>query len=225
LESLIRPLLHEGTAILTLQNGLGSEEELAGLFGQERILGGLAFVCINRVAPGQIHHSDYGLIKLGEFGRPPSPRAGQIVEMFKAASVPCELLSDLALGRWEKLIWNVPFNGLGGAMDWSTDVLMNSEHGRALVRAIMEEVVATARAAGVGLSPALVEDNLRRTGTMGPYRSSMQVDRQMHRSMEIEAIIGNPLRVARSRGAATPKIEMLYQLLKAGEGASKNTSG
>ncbi len=217
LEAMIRPLLHDSTVILTLQNGLGSEEELAGLFGTGRILGGLAFVCINRLAPGRIEHTDYGLIKLGEFGRPPSARARQIAEMFASSNVPCQVLEDLSLGRWEKLIWNVPFNGLGGAMDWSTEILMGSEYGRALVRAIMGEVVATANAAGVNVPASLIEDNIRRTQTMGPYRSSMQIDRQMHRPMETEAIIGNPLRVAQSLGVPTPKIEMLYQLLRAGE--------
>lgn len=217
-ERLIRPLLHERTAILTLQNGLGSEEQLAGLFGAERVLGGLAFVCINRIAPGEISHTDYGLIKLGEFRRAASPRARQIVEMLKASNVPCQVLDDVVLGRWEKLIWNIPFNGLGGAMDWSTDILMKSHDGVALVRTIMEEVVATAHAAGVDLPASLIEDNIARTQTMGPYRSSMQIDRQMHRPMEIEAIIGNPLRVAKSLGVPVPRIEMLYQLLKTGRG-------
>ena len=220
LEPLIRPLLKDSTAILTLQNGLGSEEELANLFGSDRILGGLAFVCINRLAPGQIDHTDYGLIKLGELGRPPSPRAHQIVQIFASSNVPCELLKNLALGRWEKLIWNVPFNGLGGAMDWATDMLMNSEHGTALVRALMEEVVATANAAGVNLPASLVEDNIRRTQSMGAYRSSMQVDRQMHRPMEIQTIIGNPLRMAQSLGVPTPKMEMLYQMLNVTEASS-----
>jgi len=211
---LVGPLLGEQTAILTLQNGLGSEEELAGLFGAERILGGLAFVCINRVAPGEIHHSDYGLIKLGEFGRGCSPRVRQIVQIFSQSQVPCQELENVAQGRWEKLIWNVPFNGLGGALDWTTEVLMKSEHGTAMVREIMQEVVTTAQAAGVSLPASLIDDNIRRTTTMGAYRSSMQVDRQMHRPMEIEAIIGNPLRVAQRLGIAAPRMQMLYQLLK-----------
>jgi 2-dehydropantoate 2-reductase len=132
------------------------------------------------------------------------------------------LLEDVVFGRWEKLIWNVPFNGLGGAMDWSTDVLMGSAEGVALVRAIMLEVVAAAHAAGVKIPESLVEDNIRRTGTMGPYRSSMQIDRQMHRPMEIEAIIGNPLRVAESLGLASPNMQMLYQLLKICEAGSSS---
>src|SRR5215207_1962756 len=84
LPRLVTPLLHEKTAILTLQNGLGNEDDLARLFGGERVLGGIAFVCINRIAAGQLHHTEAGFIRLGEFagetGR--SARAERIVEMF-----------------------------------------------------------------------------------------------------------------------------------------------
>ncbi|HLL89706.1 MAG TPA: 2-dehydropantoate 2-reductase N-terminal domain-containing protein, partial [Tepidisphaeraceae bacterium] len=128
-EPLVRPLLAEHTAILTLQNGLGNEEQLAEFFGPHRILGGLAFVCINRLAAGHVRHTDYGFIKLGEFagtGPTPgdSPRARAIADLFTAAKVPCSVLPDLKLGRWEKLVWNVPFNGLGAALDLATDQLL-----------------------------------------------------------------------------------------------------
>jgi 2-dehydropantoate 2-reductase len=66
-KQLIPPLLHENTAILTLQNGLGNEDDLASLFGRERVLGGIAFVCINRVAPGELQHTEAGYIRIGEY--------------------------------------------------------------------------------------------------------------------------------------------------------------
>ena len=64
--SLLPELVGPGTALLTLQNGLGNEEQLAGLFGPERVLGGLCFVCLNRTAPGHIEHTAHGDIFLGE---------------------------------------------------------------------------------------------------------------------------------------------------------------
>src|SRR5262245_30903571 len=66
---LLPPLVGPQTAVLTLQNGLGNEEQLAKLFPIEQILGGLCFVCINRIEPGVIRHMDHGLIMLGEFQR------------------------------------------------------------------------------------------------------------------------------------------------------------
>jgi 2-dehydropantoate 2-reductase len=212
-EQLISPLLHDRTAILTLQNGLGNEDRLAELFGAERVIGGLAFVCINRLEPGLIRHTDYGLIKIGEFGRPITPRLRRLSDIFNASNVKCQMLENLAMGRWEKLVWNVPFNGLGAALDATTDVLVGSEEGLRLVREIMQEVVATAHAEGVMISPDLVQQNIDKTLTMGPYRSSMQIDRQVGRPMEHEAIIGEVARRARKHGVNVPQIEFIYRLL------------
>lgn len=213
LKQLITPVLHESTAVLTLQNGLGNEQTLAELFGEQRVLGGLAFVCINRISPGEIHHSDYGLIKIGEYHPGITARLKQLHAIFNASKIECQMLDHLALGRWEKLVWNVPFNGLGAAMDLTSDRIVGNASGLALAREIMREVVATAHAIGVMIDPALVEQNIAKTLTMGPYKSSMQIDRQVGRPMEIEAIIGAPLKVAQSAGVPTPCIEMLYRQL------------
>jgi 2-dehydropantoate 2-reductase len=213
--ALIGPLLHDNTAILTLQNGLGNEEALADLFGPQRILGGLAFTCINRIGPGEIHHMDHGLIRLGEFrlaGR--SERSKAIAQMFNDSRVHCQVLDDLRYGRWEKLVWNIPFNGLGAALDLTTDRLMASARGIALLRQVMTEVVATAAALGVNLAPGTVEHQIERTRTMGAYQTSMQIDRQRGRALETEAIIGRPLSEARRVNVATPAIAWIYEMLK-----------
>src|SRR5262245_26008657 len=110
---LLPPLVGPHTAVLTLQNGLGNEEELAKLFPVEQILGGLCFVCLNRVEPGVIHHMDHGLIVLGEFRRWPEPRTHDIASQFRNAGVNCKVATDVARAHWEQLVWNIPFNGLG----------------------------------------------------------------------------------------------------------------
>jgi len=78
MRELLPPLLHERTAVLTLQNGLGSDELVARLFGAERVLGGLCFVCLNRVtgADGALAIECYhpGSVSLGELGRPATDR-------------------------------------------------------------------------------------------------------------------------------------------------------
>jgi 2-dehydropantoate 2-reductase len=214
LDSLIRPLLKPDTAILTLQNGLGNEQILADLFGAKNILGGMAFVCINRVAPGHIVHSDHGLIRLGEFcGSAASDRAEKIAKIFSASNVPCKVLDNLAYGRWEKIIWNVPFNGLGALLDLTTDQLIGCEPGLAMVRQLMREIIAIAKTTGVQMPDSIVELKIEHTRTMGAYKSSMQIDRQMHRPMEIEAILGQPLRAAQTHHVASPALAALYSLL------------
>src|SRR5262249_15604753 len=103
-ERLLPPLIGPTTAILTLQNGLGNEERLASLFPPEQILGGLCFVCLNRIAPGVVQHIDHGRVVLGEFGRPPQPRTHEIASLFRQAGIPCDVTEDLARSHWEKLV-------------------------------------------------------------------------------------------------------------------------
>ncbi len=112
---LLGPLVGPDTAVLTLQNGLGNEERLAALFRPEQVLGGLCFVCLNRLQPGVIHHIDHGQVILGEFGRWPEPRTHDLASVFRNAGVPCKVTNNLARAHWEKLTWNIPFNGLGVA--------------------------------------------------------------------------------------------------------------
>jgi 2-dehydropantoate 2-reductase len=210
LEELIRPVLKDESVILTLQNGLGNEDELADLFGPDRIMGGMAFVCINRVGPGQISHTDHGMIRIGEPKGGISDRARRISEIFSKANVPCAAVENLHYGRWEKLVWNVPFNGLGAALLMTTDQLIGSDHGLSLVRRLMHEVIQTCNALGISMELSVTEEKIRYTQTMGAYKTSMQIDREVGRLMEVESVIGRPLQEARKRGVSTPCIEMLY---------------
>jgi 2-dehydropantoate 2-reductase len=215
LRELVEPVLKPESAILTLQNGLGNEELLAELFGRERVLGGMAFVCINRPSPGEIFHTDHGMIRLGEHFGDKSDRSKKLAELFRSSQVPCEVLHDLTSGRWDKLIWNVPFNGLGAALDLTTDRIIGSQHGLSLVRRLMLEVISAAGSVGVSFDLSVIEEKIQHTQTMGSYKTSMQIDRQMGRPMEIEAIIGNPLRSAQKSLIPTPIMGMLYDMLRA----------
>ena len=211
-QPLIQPLLKPHSLILTLQNGLGNEEQLAKLFPSHPILGGLAFVCLNRTAPGVIHHTDYGTVTVGQLIEGQTALAQQVVSLFASAGIDCRLLQSLRHGRWEKLVWNVPFNGLGAVLDMNTEQLMNSPHGLHLLRTIMAEVITAANALSIPLPASLIDSRLDFTRTMGPYHSSMQLDRHFNRPMEIEAILGNPVRAASAANVPTPYMTMLYNL-------------
>jgi 2-dehydropantoate 2-reductase len=215
---LIGPLVRDGTVILSIQNGLGTDERLAELFGAggaARVIGGLAFVCINRIGPGVIHHMSHGMVRIGEFGGGRSPRTEQIARMFVRCGVKCEVLESLKKGRWEKLIWNIPFNGLGAVMDLTTDRLIASGEGRKLIGDLMGEVMAAGRADGVTFDVSteeMISRQIRATEGMGAYRSSMQIDRQEGRALEAEAILGEPLRRGTRAGVGMPRLAALYEM-------------
>jgi 2-dehydropantoate 2-reductase len=220
LRHLVWPLVGEKTILLTLQNGLGNEDELARHFGAERVVGGVAFVCINRTGPGIIDHISHGLIHIGDFvgGAEASRRVEEIAEDFRSAKIRCQAIPDLLSARWQKLVWNIPFNGLGAVLDMTTDRVLGSDTGRGLVSALMEEVVDGAMGQGLAMPAGIIEKQIGRTPEMGAYASSMQIDRQQGRPLEIEAILGEPMRRANHAGVPTPHLATLYQMAKMVDG-------
>ena len=232
---LLPPLVGPRTAVCTLQNGLGNEEQLAALFPAEQILGGLCFVCLNRVEPGVIQHLDHGRVVLGEFRRWPEPRTQDLAARFRHAGIPCKVTDDLARAHWEKLVWNIPFNGLGvasragldavlaGRVDpaapprpcLTTDQLLADDRWLALVRELMLETIHAARALGLAVAEAEADTHIARTRTMGAYRASTLIDFERGQPLELESLFLEPLRQARRAGVATPRLESLCGVLRA----------
>jgi len=233
---LLPPLVGPHTAVVTLQNGLGNIEQLARLFAPQQILGGLCFVCLNRLEPGIIHHMDYGLVVLGEFQRPAGPRTHKLAAMLQDAGVPCKVTDKLAQAQWEKLVWNIPFNGLGvagtaglhafthppsaGAPLRSvgpclpTDKLLADPHWEKLVRELMMEIIHTARALGHKIPDSTAADRIARTRTMGAYKASTLLDFERRQPLELESMFLEPLRQAQSAGVPVPRLAALCQVLQ-----------
>jgi 2-dehydropantoate 2-reductase len=231
---LLPPVVGPHTAVLTLQNGLGNEDALAKLFPVEQILGGLCYVCLNRIEPGVIQHTAHGRILMGEFQRWPEPRTHDIAGAFRHAGVPCAVADNLERAHWDKLVWNVPFNGLGvaGAAGieamlnpqlpvtrvqpvMTTDQLLADPRWFALVRELMLEIIAAANAKGLVIDPAYAQANIDRTLEMGAYRASTLVDYERGQPLELESLFLEPLRQARAAGVATPRLARLGEVLKA----------
>lgn len=212
---LVPPLLGEKTMVLTLQNGLGNEEFLAENFGAERVLGGLCFVCLNRVSRGLIEEYGHGHLTIGEFQGGPLPRTHEVAGLFQRSGVVCRVLENLVLERWRKLVWNIPFNGLtitAGGIDTAT--ILADEHLRGLTLTLMDEVIAAANACGYALPASAALEQIKRTEAMGAYKPSTLIDFEAGRPLEIEPIWGEPLRRARAAGVPVARWEEFYALLK-----------
>jgi 2-dehydropantoate 2-reductase len=214
LPELLPPLLKAGTALVTLQNGLGNEEFLARHFGVERLLGGLCFVCLNRVGHGVIEHFGHGTLSIGEFGRPPGERAQRIVSDFVRAGIETRVVENLVTERWRKLVWNIPFNGLGIAARATVADVLESEELHASAKHLMRETIESAGRLGHAIPLDFIEAQIARSWPMGAYRSSSQIDFEAGREVETEAIWGEPYRQAVRAGAEVPRLELLYGLIK-----------
>ena len=220
LAELIRPLVNSKTAILTLQNGLGNEDLLAEIFGPQRILGGIAFLCSNRGEPGFVHHLGEGRIRLGEFSCGLTARSERLAAMFRNAGVPCDAVEDLCRARWEKLVWNIPFNGLSALLDKDVTELLTFSPTRELVRELMLEVIAGGNTQGLSQKidgPQFSAQLIDFSDRMDHYRPSMQIDRKEGRPLELESIFAIPLQRAAAKGVAMTQVDMLYRLLLSGE--------
>lgn len=205
----LEPLLKPGTILLTLQNGLGSEDFLHAAFPDHPVLGGLCFVCINRGKPGVIHHLAHGRVEMGEFTE--TSVIEPVAALFTSAGLDCRILPDLGLARWRKLIWNVPFNGLSiAAGGLNTREVLADPDLLGRTRALMQEIIAAAAALGHRIDPAFAESNIKGTLDMGAYQPSSLVDFLAGNAVEVESIWGEPLRQAKARRVATPELEKLY---------------
>jgi 2-dehydropantoate 2-reductase len=219
LPNLLPPLLKDDGVVLVLQNGLNNEPEVAKIVGTERVIGGLCFLCSYKVGPGHICHLDYGTITLGEYAKNYQPigitnRLHQIAIDFKRAHIPIKMSEDLLLSRWKKLVWNIPYNALSVVLDARTDELMANPDTLILVEQIMREVVAGAKSCDRIIQDDFIQHMLDYTHKMKPYRTSMKIDYDESRPLEIEAILGNPIRVAEQAGIKLPQIGVLYRMLK-----------
>jgi 2-dehydropantoate 2-reductase len=221
LAELVRPLMWEKSSILTLQNGLGSDELLADLFGPEQVLGGVAIIGVSRGEPGVVHHLALGSIRIGEYSGGISPRVSELAAVFNAAGIPCEEVADVRQVRWEKLIWNIPFNGLCTLLNQTPGQLLARPATRKLVIDLMTEVINGANAQGlqepIPLDEMIVSQLDKTEKHTANYRPSTMLDRLAGRQLELTSIFQIPLQQAEAKGVTMVRVEMLHALLAAGE--------
>ncbi len=235
LPDLLPPLVDKHTAVVALQNGLGTEAEIEKLIPSNQILGGLCFVCLNRTAPGIIHHIAHGKIVMGEYKRWPEPRTHDLCTLFKHAGIPCRVADNLEHAHWEKLVWNIPFNGLGVAASagydaciegrlnpdrprgpaLATDALLKNPKWEKLVRELMMEIIMTANRLKFPIPESYAERNIERTRVMGAYRASTLIDFERGQPLELENLFLIPRRQAREAGVKTPRLDGLCDILSA----------
>ncbi|HEY3853858.1 MAG TPA: 2-dehydropantoate 2-reductase [Verrucomicrobiae bacterium] len=231
---ILPPLVGPETAVLTLQNGLGNEEAVAAVVGAKKTLGGLCFVCLNRIAPGRIRHTAHGAIVMGEYSGPPQSRTDEICQSFVTAGVQCTVSQNIEQTHWVKLVWNIPFNGLGvasaagyeaviaGKIDphakpnscLTTDILLADPRWEQLVRDVMMEVIAAARAKGLEVPESSADHQISRTRQMGAYKASTLVDFERGQPLELETLFLEPLRQAQKAGVPCPRLKALCATLQ-----------
>ncbi len=213
-KDLLKPNLRKNSAIVLLQNGIHIEKTFADTFPENEIISALAFICVSRVKLGYIHHQDYGRLVIGNYPNSISIKTELLADLWQKSKVPCETSNNILKQRWKKLVWNAAFNPisvLAGSKNTS-EILQNAATEN-LVRNVMQEVCTLAKADDCELEEEIVEKNIADTKKMKPYKTSMLLDFEAKRDMEIEAILGNAIRFAKQKNISIPHLSSIYGLL------------
>jgi 2-dehydropantoate 2-reductase len=207
--------LAPGGAIMTLQNGIENEARLAELFGAGTVMGANARIGVELIAPGRIEHRTGGMLEFGELQGGITPRAEAIAQAMRRAGIFGDLSTDIRAARWDKLMWNAAFNTVTTLTGRTVGEVLDDPEGRDLVSGLMEEVRIAAAADGVELSGERVGQLMAHSlKNLRPVRTSTLQDLQRGKPLEVDALIGVVVRVARRHGLKLPLSEAIYALMR-----------
>lgn len=210
----IAPLAAAGATVLTLQNGVDSEEMALDYFKQDCVVAGVVYITARLAEPGLIEHFRRGTISLGERSGEKSERAQKIHALISQAKIPCHLSLQILKEKWEKLCWNATFNPLSVILDQPLSLVLKSDELLAIVRQGIREIISVAAAENISLHSDIIEDAISATFALQDHYTSMYEDYKNGNQTEIEHLNGDIVRRGEKSGIPTPTHKMLYSLVK-----------
>ena len=209
------PLIGQGTAVVSLQNGIDNEAKIAAFVGTEHVLGGAAYILASIQAPGVIR-SGSARIVVGELvPGPPSERVQRIVAAASAGGVGAAAAEDVRLAKWEKYVLLVAFSAVSAGTQLPLGDIRRSSAAVDMLRAIATEAWSVGRAIGVPLRDGLVDERvalvLQQADDEG---TSLRHDLLHGRRMEVDALQGTLSRLGRETGVPTPWTDAAYAILE-----------
>ncbi|KAJ5668706.1 hypothetical protein N7462_009776 [Penicillium macrosclerotiorum] len=210
------------TTIVIIQNGVGNEEAFRKTFPESSILTCVTWVGATQISPGVVKHTKSEDMQIGLFPNPevaPSKeqqRLDTFAGLLEHGQTRFQVLDDMQRQRWEKVVWNVAWNSITTITMLDTQTWLHSSiEAEPITRKVMRQVINVARASGVPLEDSLVDQLMDKINSMPGIGSSMQTDCKNGRPMEVDVILGFPMRKAREFGVPADSLEMLYALVLA----------
>ncbi len=211
----IGPVLSRETVILTLQNGIDTEDRLIARFKRDCVVGGVAYIYSRIVEPGVIDHYKKGAVAIGELMGYESERLLTIKELFTAAGIPCQLSKDIRRSKWEKMCWNCVFNPVTVLINDSVAKALDHPEMLGVIRQIVGEVTAISATLKVPLPLDMSERVVKATQEIRDIHTSMYDDWKAGRPTEIAYLNGYIVEKGRELGIPTPVNEALTAMIKA----------
>jgi 2-dehydropantoate 2-reductase len=210
------PLLHEGTAVVSLQNGIDNEEKIAAAIGPEHVMGGAAFIFSTIAEPGVIAHTGGPRrIVFGELDGRRSDRVERLLRLCEEAGVGAPIADDIRVVLWDKFVLICGTAGITATTRLPLDEIRAAPESWEMFRRILQEVWLVGRAEGLALADDTVERHASFAESVEPgFRSSLHYDLVHGKRLELDALHGTVLRLAARHGIATPMCEAVYALLR-----------
>lgn len=218
LEQAIRDLeraVGDDTTILSVMNGIDSEERLGAVYGREKVLYAIA-VGMDAVRTGnQVSYRSQGKII---FGKGPNPieteRVQRVKELFDRAGIISEVSTDMLRLLWWKFMINVGINQASAVLRGTYQLFQTSREARTLMEAAMREVMSVAEKVGVPLTEADLRNWHEVLYALNPDgKTSMLQDVEAHQKTEVEMFAGKVTELGQRFGVFTPvNAKLLHQL-------------
>ena len=219
LDNAIRDVQHrigDGTAILSVMNGIESEERIGAVYGMDKVLYAVS-VGIDAVRVGnRVSYTNQGKVLFGEARNPfPTGRVKRVQALLARAGVTYETPPDMIRTLWWKFMINVGINQASAALRAPYAMFQTSPEARRLMESAMREVITLARKAGVHLSEADIDSWRTILAGLNPNgKTSMLQDVEARRKTEVEMFAGKVIELGRLHDVPTPVNEELYGIIK-----------
>lgn len=202
----IRPAIGPQTAIVSFQNGVDAVERIAGVLGQEHVLGGVGYIAATIEAPGVIRHTGaMQRLVFGELNGMRSPRVDAFAAACTKAGIDCEASTDIRKAIWEKFVFIVGLSAVTALFRRSVGPIRAHARSRNLLLEIMREAVAVGRSSGVALDPSFAEQRMAFVDTLPEkMNTSMYADLQRGNRLELPWMSGKVASLGEELGVPTP---------------------
>jgi 2-dehydropantoate 2-reductase len=212
----LHPLIGDGTAIISFQNGIDNEERITRAVGQEHVMGGAAYIFSKIIEAGVVAHTG-GPARLvfGEMDGSASERAQHFLDLCRKADVDAQLSDDIVRVLWDKFAFICAQAGLTAAVRLPIGAVRTVGESWDAFRRVVEEVCAVAAAEGIELPDDTGDRHATFAESLEPTGYSSLYDDLTHgRRMELEALHGTVVRRARRHDIPVPVSETIYAILR-----------
>ena len=203
------PYLEKDAAIVTLQNGVDNAERLAATLGRE-VIPATVYAAVEMAGPGHVRHNGRGELVIGR-----GKGSESLAAAFRAAGIAVEISDSVATALWVKVILNAAYNALSAVTQLPYGKLVQVPGVSDVMRDVVEECLAVARAAGVPIPPDIHDAVRRIAETMPAQFSSTAQDLARGKKSEIDHLNGFIVRKGEALGVKTPVNRALLSLVKA----------